>query len=155
MLSTMRRITNLILAVTTVVLLSGCIKELEVGAHDTTNMQYHVDASQNLKRVMHDMNSVLYEHHKSELERDEQRQRYAFKLSDKLITLSQEIKKYPQKRDQEHFMTLADQLKVHGENIRSIASIYNMKVLNEEIQNMTRTCNNCHAKFNPNGPKIQ
>lgn len=158
-----RSITNFILTVTTITLVSGCTKEPVVGAYDSTKIQLHIEASKHIKRVMQDINSVLYERHKSELERDEERQRYAYKLSDTLMTISQEIKKYPQESDQEHFNTpekkgyfvnLADRLRVHGDNIRSIASAYNMKALNEEIQNMTKTCNSCHAEFNPNGPRI-
>jgi len=150
--------TNIILATTVVALFSGCTKEPE------PKIQEHTDISQKLKRIMHDMNSAFYERHKSELERDEQKQRYAFKLSETLITVSQKTKSYPQESNQEcfknpekrdTFLSLADQLKLHGENIRSIASTYNMKALNEEIRNMTVTCNHCHVQFNPNGPKIQ
>lgn len=162
-MSTKRRIINLILVVATAALILGCTKEPEVVTQDTATVQQHVYVSNNMKRVMHDMNSVLYERHKSELERDEEKQRYALKLSDKLITISKEIKKYPQNSKQErfnnvqkkeYFMMLADQLKLHGENIRSIASSYNMKALNEEIQSMTQTCNSCHTEFNTNAPRI-
>jgi hypothetical protein len=158
-----KRLTNLILAVTTSTLILGCTKNLELSPQETAQTQKHSNISNNMKRVMHDMNNVFYERHISELERDEERQRYAFRLADKLITISQEIKKYPQEseqkrfnnpQDKERFIRLADQLKVHGKNIKSIASGYNIKALNEEIQNMTKTCNSCHLEFNPNGPRI-
>ena len=158
-----RKVTDLIVAVTIVALFLGCTKEPIGPMQDTPKTQMHIDVSQNLKRVMHDMNNVLYERNKSELERDEQRQRYAFKLADTLMTISREIKKYPQESGLEkfknpekkgYFMSLADQLSVHGENIRSIASSYNMKALSEEIQNMTNTCNRCHEEFNPNGSRF-
>jgi len=158
------KVISLILAITVATLFSGCTKEPQVAMQGGAKGQPHIEGSKHIKRVMQDMSSVLYERHKSELERDEQRQRYAYKLSATLMTLSQEIKKYPQEDDHERFNTLekrgdflslADQLRLHGDNIKSIASTYNMKALNEEIQNMTKTCNRCHAQFNPNGRKIQ
>jgi len=163
-MSIVTRIARLIITVTVVALFFGCTKELEMATQDAAKTQEHVAASKHLRRVMHDMNNVLYEHHKSELERDQQRERYAFKLADKVGAISQEIKKYPEESGKEYFknpekkgyfMTLVDQLDVHGKNIKGIASNDNKKALNEEIKNMIQTCNQCHAQFNPNGPKIQ
>lgn len=159
-----RVLAGIAIAVGAAVLVLGCASPPDTSEGRGFNVQRHAEVAAQMKRAMHEMYNVLYERHISELERDDERRRYAIKLSERVLLISEEIRKYPTQSGWEEFshpkktaafLSLADRLKNHAEAIGKSASDYQFRMLGEEITNMVQTCNQCHAQFNPLAPKIE
>jgi hypothetical protein len=156
--------TNTIIAAGVAVLVWGCANPPDPSLESKITPENHAKASTQMKRAMHEMYTILYNRYSSELERDDERRRYAMKLSQRVLLISEEIRNYPIQSGRSEFsdpekraafMSLADRLRGHGEAIEKSASNYHFRILGEEIKSMVQTCNRCHVQFSPLAPVIE
>ena len=163
-MSTLKRVADTIIAIGAGAVVWGCAAPSDPSAERGIGTENHAQATLHMKRAMHEMYNVLYDRHISELERDDERRRYAVKLSQRVLLISEEVRNYPKESGRSEladpekkgaFMGLADRLKGHGEAIGERASNYDFRMLGDEIKKMVQTCNQCHAQFNPLAPAIE
>ncbi len=114
-----------------------------------------------MKRMLNDLNSVVHVKHKSEMERDDDRRRYAGNFADTLKMMSSKVADFPKddanfKIDSSKlrdFEELSKRLYTQGEVIQKIADSYDFKSLNRAIDDVKSTCMSCHKLvrlgFNP------
>ena len=114
-----------------------------------------------LQEVMCTLRRAVYEdEHRSELERDDLRRRYALNLAETVATLTEELEDadamMPGFRfapdDAAVYAVYVRALKRGGENIRTIAQKYETEKLDPAVARMIRICNRCHARFG--GPRL-
>jgi hypothetical protein len=102
---------------------------------------------------MLELNMVVYDRQKSELDRDDIRRRYALNLADVVKELAYKIEHIPQdglgenftQKDRNIYMNYARELYKNGEEINDVAQKYEMEKLESAIAKMQQTCNRCHA----------
>ena len=132
-------------------LISGCASK-----QDSLNgIDKHIIKSSELRIMMRDLNMVVNDEYKSELERDETRRRYAFGLADNVKEFSSIIKSMQLKdldqniddADIQIFSKYTNNLQKNGEVIGRIAQNYELERLDNAINNLKRTCNSCHSTF--------
>lgn len=127
-------------------LLSGCVSN-----YDSLNeIEKHTVKSDKLKLLMHDMNMVVYDNYKSELDRDNTRRRYALTLASNIKKFSSQIDKIPKNIDQNDttlFNSYVKELQRQGEEIFRVAQNYELEKLDSKFHDMERTCKACHVKF--------
>lgn len=111
----------------------------------------HGNHSEAIARLMHETYEVMYRQNRSELERDEEKQRY-------LLTLSRQLKMMSRKMDTivktESFLTCktnraefegyVSQLHKDAEAIAYHATHFDMKRAENALQHTLNTCNRCH-----------
>lgn len=130
-------------------LLSGCAVKQDIS--DTK--AEHIIKSNELRVLMRDMNMVVNDEYKSELERDNTRRRYAIRLAQNIKDTSyimQGIIKDKLDADESDMKLLtqyAKDLNKKAEVIDQIAQNYEMERLDSALDNVKRTCNACHSKF--------
>ena len=113
----------------------------------------HKIESEELRLLMHELNMVVYDRQKSELDRDDIRRRYALNLADIVKDLAYKVEHIPQdglgenltQKDRELYIHYARDLYKNGEEINTIAQKYEMEQLERAIDSMQQTCNRCHA----------
>mgnify|MGYP000105894008 CR=1 FL=1 len=138
-------------------LLSACVSKNTSSTNLTTieTEKEHKIKSEELRLLMRELNMVVYDRQKSELDRDDIRRRYALNLSDVVKELSYKIEHIPQdglgenltQKDRELYAHYANRLYKNGEEIYDVAQKYELEKLDNKIENMQRTCDGCHALF--------
>lgn len=109
-----------------------------------------------MKRMLGDLNNVIYSRHKSEIERDDDRRRYANNFAETLKTMSSRIIEFPKndatfkikESDIEYYEELSKKLYTQGVVIQKIADAYEFKALNLAIEDVKMTCTQCHDIVN-------
>lgn len=104
---------------------SGCAQK-QNEAPD--KMQKHIVQSDKLRILMRDLDTLIYDKYKSELERDESRRRYAFKISSRIKDVSSLLKNMEESKI-ESFSEYTKELQKKGEYIENIAQKYELENL--------------------------
>ena len=109
--------------------------------------------SEELRLLMRELNMVVYDRQKSELDRDDTRRRYALNLADVVKELAVKIEHIaPDEpgqeltaKDRELYTRYAQELYKNGEEIHKVAQKYEMEKLESSMTKMQQTCDRCHA----------
>ena len=131
------------------VLLSACSSHKVTNIDGVTHKQMRLT---HMKRMLNDLNNVQYARHKSEIELDDDRKRYANNLADSLKLISKKTVDFPkndptfiiQSSKLEEYNNLSKQLYSQGEEIENQANRYDFKALEITIENVKKTCTSCH-----------
>lgn len=131
---------------------SSCAKKPEPTFAST---KQHMIESDRLDKLMHELNMVVYNRPKSELEKDELRRRYALRYAKTLKELAQNVENlhYDQHEkeltqdDKRLYTSFAKRLYKNAQDIQSVASKYELEKLNIEMKRANATCNSCHLEF--------
>lgn len=118
------------------------------GAHQPQST-LHMQKSQDLKRIMLELDLVVYEQLKSELERDKVRKRVALNLASTLAKLSKELEVSPhaniKSEKKEKYLEYIQRLRSCSEDISLYASRYEFARVKKRLEHLERLCNDCHA----------
>lgn len=145
---------NYFFMIIAVVLLSGCtspeVEECKPCVNHKENRLVY------MKRMLSDLNNVIYARHKSEMERDDDRKRYANSFAKTLKSMSSRIMEFPkddvnftiQSGDLQHYNELSKKLYTQGEAIEKIADAYAFESLDLAIDDVKGTCTKCHKIVN-------
>lgn len=135
--------------------LSACVSKSSSSANMNSlkAAKEHKIESEELRLLMLELNMVVYDRQKSELDRDDIRRRYALNLADVVKELAYKIEHIPQdglgenftQKDRNIYMNYARELYKNGEEINDVAQKYEMEKLESAIAKMQQTCNRCHA----------
>ena len=152
------RLKSFVLLVSISLLFNAC------SSHKVTNNE-SINHKKNrlgyMKRMLNDLNTVQYARHKSEIELDDDRKRYANNLADSLKLISKKTVDFPkndptfiiQSSKLEEYNSLSKQLYAQGEEIENQANRYDFQALEITIENVKKTCISCHKvvglKHNP------
>lgn len=115
----------------------------------------HMTESNKLNELMHELDMVVYDRFKSELQRDNIRRRYALNIAEKIKKLAFDIKEITPdklglnatKENIEIFNIYAKKLYKNSQEIEEIAQKYELEKLPSSLETMERTCNSCHSNF--------
>ncbi len=115
----------------------------------------HIIESAKLNALMHELDMVIYDRFKSELERDNIRRRYSLTLADTIKKLSQKIKnidceKFDTELSKEElcaYKKYSNELYDNSSKIYIIAKRYEFEKLPLELDNLKKICNSCHKEF--------
>jgi len=138
-------------------LLGGC------SLTQTVEKPGHTLRSEKLRSLMMEINVVVHERYQSELERDDAKRRYAFRLSDALNEMSERIRTVPiktssfkeQEEVQVEFEKYSRRLNSHAKEIAHIAQSFEIEKLNPAIRQMVNTCISCHDRYIPGQDPIR
>jgi hypothetical protein len=137
---------------------AGCAVQQETAVCSGAGGEMHGTP---LQEVMCTLKRAVYEdEHRSELERDDLRRRYALNLADTVAALTEEIadvetmmpKLRPGTGDADAYAAYTEALKGQGKRIRAIAEGYETEKIDHAVSEMIRICNRCHARFG--GPRL-
>lgn len=137
--------------------LSACVSKETVPSQSSefvANKEHKIE-SEELKILMRELNMVVYDRQKSELDRDDIRRRYALNLADVIKELAYKVENIPLNAtekvldDQEKavYTRYARELYMDGERIDIVAQKYELEKLDDAIAKTERTCERCHALF--------
>ena len=139
----------------TLFVLSACVSKSSSSANMNSlkAAKEHKIESEELRLLMRELNMVVYDRQKSELDRDDIRRRYALNLADVVKELAYKIEHIPQdglgenltQKDRELYVHYARELYENGEEINDVVQKYEMEKLENAIDNMKQTCNRCHT----------
>lgn len=109
-----------------------------------------------LDLLIRELDMVIYNRTKSELQRDDMRRRYARTLSDILTQLSADLSKVNKHELQEtlpsidylKFQTLSHKLNNSARTIKKSADLYELEKLPQQLEDLDRTCTACHTYIN-------
>ena len=129
---------------------SACVSK---SSSSTENEKKHKIESEELRLLMRELNMVVYDRQKSELERDDIRRRYALNLADVVKELVAKIEHIaPDElgqeltaKDRELYTRYAQDLYKNGEEIHEVAQKYEMEKLESSMTKMQQTCDRCHT----------
>ena len=129
---------------------SGCSSPVITDSQESVN--HKADRLVYMRRMLNDLNDVIYERHKSEMERDDDRKRYASNFANTLKTVSSIVAKFPQndttitieESKLKSYAELSKKLYTQGETIQKIADSYDFNALNSAIEDVKTTCTKCH-----------
>jgi len=115
----------------------------------------HMIQSNELQTLMHEINMVVYDKFKSELQRDNIRRRYALSLADKIKKLAHSIEIINpnqlgvnvNQNDIKVFRSYAKELNENSKEIYNIAQNYELEKIPSSLENMEKTCTACHNYF--------
>ena len=134
---------------------SACVsKDTSTSNLTTTGTEKeHKIESEELRLLMQELNMVVYDRQKSELDRDDIRRRHALNLADIVKGFAKKIESMPADKlgneltveDREMYLYYAQELYKDGEVINTVAQNYEMEKLDSTIVKMQQTCNRCHA----------
>jgi len=133
-------------------LISGCSAKYN---SELNTIEKHTIHSSELRMLMNELDMVVYDRYKSELERDDTRRRYALNLAQNIEKISKQINnlskdklaKNIDKNDISLFSKYVKELSTKGKNIRKLALNYELENIDKKIENIELTCNACHSKF--------
>lgn len=137
-----------------ILFLNSCSSKQE----SLSQTQKHTLKSNELKLLMHNMSTVVYEKSKSVLDYDNTRRRYALTLASNIKKISYQIEQLSSdtfeqnmdKKDVRLFDKYTNELYKKGEDINKIALNYELEKLDSKLGDLKRTCNACHTKFRDN-----
>lgn len=110
----------------------------------------HMIKSEKLHILMRELDMVIYERQKSEIDRDAMRKRYLLTLSDTLKNLSGELDKLvdeKSKEDQKVYKKHALLLKANANDLEELAMTYQFEMLPQRLSEVKQSCNSCHQHF--------
>ncbi|TKI70320.1 hypothetical protein FCU45_03285 [Sulfurimonas crateris] len=118
----------------------------------------HMIQSEKLRILMRELDLVVYERQKSELERDKMRKRYVFTLADTLKKLSAEIENMPKgdlgsdltPGDFDDYKRYAKNLNQDANELYLLAQNYEFELLTKKMEDIKTSCNSCHKQFRKN-----
>ncbi len=131
-----------------IMFLSGCISKDK----HLTNADAHSQKSSELSYLMRELYSVIDDEHKSELERDDVRRRYALRLSDKIKEFSyqarllseEKLGKHVNENNLDAFGKNIQALQDKGKEIADISNSYELERLDAKLVELKNICNSCH-----------
>ena len=136
-------------------LLSACVSKNSSSSNLTAieSEKEHKVESEELRLLMQELDMVVYDRQKSELDRDDTRRRYALNLADAVKRLALKIEDIPQdglgenltSEDRKMYIRYAQELYKNGEAIYEVAHKYEIEKLESTVAQMQQTCNRCHA----------
>lgn len=144
----------LICCAITLFLFSGCaLKEQS----DKPALK-HMIQSEKLRLLMRELDLVVYERQKSELERDKMRKRYVLTLADTLKKLSAEVENMPKgdlgsdltPSDFDDYKRYAKSLNQDANELYALAQNYEFELLTRKMEDIKISCNSCHKQFRKN-----
>jgi soluble cytochrome b562 len=139
-----------LLLISTVIFLGCSTKEK---SSDTNVVKEHMIDSHKLRLLMREMNLIVYDRDKSELQRDDDRVRYALKLSDKVKKISQNVilidksELHLNSVNDKKFRHYAKELNISADQIEKIAKNYELEKLPSALKQLDNRCNACHTEF--------
>ena len=147
-----KSLTKPFLLLTLLLSLTACVSKPQP---TFSTIKQHMIESDKLNVLIHELNTVVYNRAKSELEKDELRRRYALKYAKTIKQIAQNIQNlgYNQKGqkisedEKKSYASFAKRLYKNGEDIQKVASEYKLEKLTTELIKAERTCNACHSKF--------
>jgi cytochrome c556 len=110
----------------------------------------HMIKSDKLHILMRELDMVIYERQKSEIDRDAMRKRYLLTLADTLKNLSGELDKLideKNKEDQKVYQKHALLLKANANDLEELAHSYRFELLSQRLDEVKQSCNSCHKHF--------
>lgn len=118
----------------------------------------HMIQSQKLRNLMRELDLVVYERQKSELERDKMRKRYVLTLADTLKKLSAEVENMPKgdlgsdltSDDFDEYKRYAKRLNHDANELYALAQNYEFELLTRKMEDIKISCNSCHKQFRKN-----
>jgi len=133
---------------TALLLLQGC------GAPSTPEeetVRHAVDTAK-MKRVLADMQNIVFEKQISELERDNYRLRYAGEIATLVEQIADGLETNPEiarlpEADKKRVHELGVRLRGHGKNLEAIVADYAVERLRPELSLMMESCNACHLQY--------
>ncbi len=144
---------KLIFLTLTVLLFNACSsKKLSNGDH-IAYAKIHMKEAEKLDFLIQELDMVIYDRTKSELERDDIRRRYALSLSAVVSNLSKSLKKvdkaalnkrYPL-ANIDDFALFANELQNNARVIKKSADFYELERLSGQLQRLEKTCTSCHT----------
>ncbi|MGB6017990.1 MAG: hypothetical protein WBF77_00125 [Sulfurimonadaceae bacterium] len=144
-----------LLLMLSLLVLSACVSKSSSSA-DTASLENdkkHKIESEELRLLMRELNMVVYDRQKSELDRDDIRRRYVLNLADVVKELATKIEhispdelgKELAEKERELYTRYAQELYQNGEEIHAVAQKYEMEKLESSMAKMQQTCESCHA----------
>lgn len=138
-------------------LLYGCSMPTGSSAPDATSgavLKTHLIQNEELRMMMRELQTVVDDDPKSELERDDARRRYALRVAGTIENIAQKIKRLPETRplleneaEKQRFLGYADALDREGRRLRSLALAYETEKIEPQMARVNRVCNACHSDF--------
>jgi hypothetical protein len=136
------------------VVFSGCSPREQ----NTKPLVKHMIQSQKLRLLMRELDLVVYEPQKSELERDEIRKRYALTLADTLKRLSVEVENMSKSdlgsnlaaNDFDAYKKHAKLLNKNANELYELAQNYKFELIDKKMQDVKISCDSCHNHFRQN-----
>lgn len=110
----------------------------------------HMIKSEKLHILMRELDMVIYERQKSEIDRDAMRKRYLLTLSETLKNLSGELDKLVDEKSQEDqavYKKHALLLKANANDLEDLAKKYQFELLTQRLEEVKQSCNSCHQHF--------
>jgi cytochrome c556 len=146
-----KTLTKISLFVALIFGLSACVSTSP--SFDATKQ--HMLESQKLHQLIHELNTVVYNIPKSELQKDEDRRRYALEYAKTIQKVAKNVENltYNQKGervsedDKKLYASFAKRLYKNGKDIQKVVSEYKLEELNAQLIKAETTCNACHSKF--------
>ncbi len=143
------------LMMVSLLVLSACVSKSVSSSNEMaqTSKKEHKIESEELRVLMRELNMVVYDRQKSELDRDDLRRRYALNLADVVKELAYKVEHIPQNElgkeltdhDQAIYVRYAHELYLNGEEIDRVAQKYELEKLDGAIAKTQQTCDRCHA----------
>ena len=107
--------------------------------------------SEKLTLLLHELDMTVYERFKSELEKDDIRQRYAMSLANTLKGLVKRMEETMpeslEKKDVNLYNGYVKELEKKANDIEVTAKRYELEKLKERLSVVQITCNDCHKRF--------
>jgi len=110
----------------------------------------HMIKSEQLREMMRELDMVVYERQKSEIDRDSLRKRYVLTLAQTLRKLSSELSKIKQTKqlsDVQVYEKHASLLQENATDLENLAKSYKFELLPQSLQEVRNTCSSCHKHF--------
>lgn len=127
--------------------LSGCSMHQQ---KEKSSSVRHMIKSEKLREMMRELDMVVYERQKSEIDRDSLRQRYVLSLAQTLRNLSEELgklKEHKEPSDLDVYKKHAALLQENAQQLDSVAHSYKFELLPQALQEVRNTCGSCHQHF--------
>lgn len=120
----------------------------------TTNQTHKKEGSQ-LQVIMRDLNTIVGNNQKSELERDDDRRRYALNLVDAIKKFSAKAQdkstrfqtKYINEENITAFHKHIEQIEKKSQEIEKLANNYEIEQLEHKIVELEAVCMSCHKEL--------
>lgn len=115
----------------------------------------HVRMSDEIIKLMHQLNMSIYDKEKSELEHDDIKRRYAYTMVDDLRSISQKLQDYGNAKlskdlsgdELNIYLDNAKRLENDADVLEQIADNYAIEALPKQLEAIERSCNRCHETF--------
>ncbi len=144
-----------------IIALNGLISACSVQPEQSTvkmdlpsgTAKIHAVSHDRLRSYMHRLDTIVFEPHYSELERDQYRFQYTAKIVEVVTDLTEELERKPRLNlglsSEQHvdFLNLALELKNQAQQLNTLLTGHKSHDLKKRMQQMMGTCNKCHVKY--------